>query len=135
MEIRGRVISLSNGVAKVCIVKENTTCGECSACPAKMGIRDVVSAEAVKGVLVGDVVVLKDNRSWFVKNNIMLVIAAFVLGVMITEAISAAASFNAYRKEIDLLGGCIAAIIEAIIARFLKPKYYFRIELIKGEKG
>ena len=132
MKIRGKVVSVSGDVAEVCIIRENAACESCSACPKKMGVRDSTRVAAVGGVQVGQVVVLRDNINWFFKNRIMLVLVAFVLGIILTEATSAIVSFGTYRGGMDLLAGGILTFIVLVVSWFKKPRYLFRIEQIEG---
>ena len=97
MQIRGKVLSISGDVAEVCIIRENTACGSCSTCLKKMGVRDITKVAAVKGIQIGQEVVLRDNISWLIKNRIMLVVVAFVLGIILTEVTSTIVSFGTYR--------------------------------------
>lgn len=121
-----------DNVAEVCIIKENIACESCFACPKKMGVRDVIKTAAVKGVQVGQEVILCENTNWFIKNRIMFVIIAFVSGIIITETIPKLVSFGAHRGGMDLLGGGILTIVTLIVSWIKKPKYTFRIERIKG---
>lgn len=132
MQIRGKVVSISGDVAEVCIIRENTACGSCSACPKKMGVRDITKVAAIKGIQIGQEVVLRDNINWFFKNRIMLVLVAFVLGIIVTEALSAIVSFGTYRGGIDLLVGGILTLIVLVVSWVKKPRYLFRIEQIEG---
>lgn len=134
MQIRGKVVSITGDVAEVCIIRENTACGSCSTCPKKMGVRDITKVAAVKGIQIGQEVVLRDNISWFIKNRIMLVVVAFVLGIILTEATSAIISFGSYRGSMDLLVGGILTLIVLIVSWVRKPRYLFRIEQIEGGK-
>ncbi|HHT9144158.1 MAG TPA: SoxR reducing system RseC family protein [Candidatus Wunengus sp. YC61] len=127
-------MSISGDVAEVCIIRENTACGSCSTCPKKMGVRDITKVAAVKGIQIGQEVVLRDNISWFIKNRIMLVVVAFVLGIILTEATSASISFGPYRGRMDLLVGGILTLIVLIVSWVRKPRYLFRIEQIEGGK-
>ena len=134
MQIRGKIVSISGDEVAVCIIRENTACGSCSTCPKKMGIRDIVKVAAIKGVQIGQEVVLCDNKNWFVKNNVVVAVIAFVLGMMMAEGISTVISFGQYREEVDLLGGVILTIILLIVSWIKKPGYFLRIERIGGEK-
>lgn len=135
MVMRGRVVSISNGVAKVCIIKERTVCGMCSACPKKTGTNESVDVEAIKGTRVGQEVVIRNNRNWLSRHKTMCALVAFISGVMITEALSVIVPFGAHRKEFDLFGGGVFTIIVAIVSWIFRPRYLLRIELIKGEKA
>ena len=132
MQIRGKVVSISGDVAEVCIIRENTACGSCSTCPKKMGIRDIIKVAVIKGIQAGQEVVLCDNINWFSKNKIMLVLGAFVLGIILTEATSTVVSFGTNRGGTDLLVGGILTAIVLIISWIKKPQYHFRIERIEG---
>ncbi|MDO8140575.1 MAG: SoxR reducing system RseC family protein [Candidatus Brocadiales bacterium] len=132
MQIRGKVVSISGGVAEVCIIRENTACGSCSACPKKMGVRDIIKVAAIKGIQIGQVVVLHDNINWFLKNRIMLVLVAFVLGIILTETVATIISFGTYRGGIDLLVGGVLTLIVIVVSWVKKPRYLFRIEQIEG---
>ncbi len=134
MQIRGKVVSITGDVAEVCIIRENTACGSCSTCPKKMGVRDITKVAAVKGIQIGQEVVLCDNISWFIKNRIMLVVVAFVLGIILTEAASTIVSFGTYRGGMALLAGGTLTLIVLIVSWIRKPRYLFRIEQIEGGK-
>ena len=134
MEIRGKVVSITGEVAEVCIIRENTACGTCSACPKKMGVRDITKVATVKGIQIGQEVVLRDNISWLIKNRIMLVVVAFVLGIILTEVTSTIVSFGTYRGGMALLVGGILTLIVLIVSWIRKPRYLFRIEQIEGGK-
>jgi len=127
MQIRGKVVSISGDVAEVCIIRENTACGNCSTCLKKMGVRDITKVAAIKGIQIGQEVVLRDNINWFFKNRIMLVLVAFVLGIIVTEASSVIVSFGTYRGGIDLLVGGIFTLIVLVVSLVKKPRYLFRI--------
>jgi len=132
MQIRGKVVSISGDVAEVCIIRENTACGSCSTCLKKMGVRDITKVAAIKGIQMGQEVVLRDNITWFLKNRIMLVLVAFVLGIIVTEAAATIISFGTYRGAIDLLVGGILTLIVLVVSWVKKPRYLFRIEQIEG---
>ena len=132
MQIRGKVLSISGDVAEVCIIRENTACGSCSTCLKKMGVRDITKVAAIKGIQMGQEVVLRDNITWFLKNRIMLVLVAFVLGIIVTEATATIISFGTYRGAIDLLVGGILTLIVLVVSWVKKPRYLFRIEQIEG---
>ena len=134
MQIRGKVVSITGNVAEVCIIRENTACGSCSTCLKKMGVRDITKVAAIKGIQIGQEVVLRDNITWFIKNRIMLVVVAFVLGIIVTEAMSFIISFGTYRGGIDLLVGGILTLIVLVVSWVKKPRYLFRIEHIEGGK-
>ena len=127
MQIRGKVVSISGDVAEVCIIRENTACGSCSTCLKKMGVRDITKVAAIKGIQIGQEVVLRDNINWFSKNRIILVVAAFVSGIILTEAASTVISFGSYRGGMDLLVGGILTSIVLIVSWVKKPRYLFRI--------
>src|SRR3989339_235849 len=128
MQIRGKVVSISGDFAEVCIIKENTACGSCSTCLKKMGVRDITKVASVKGIQIGQEVVLRDNINWFSKNRIILVVAAFVSGIILTEAASTVISFGSYRGGMDLLVGGILTSIVLIVSWVKKPRYLFRID-------
>ena len=132
MQIRGKVVSISGDFAEVCIIRENTACGSCSTCLKKMGVRDITKVAAIKGIQMGQEVVLRDNITWFFKNRIMLVLVAFVLGIIVTEAAATIISFGTYRGAIDLLVGGILTLIVLVVSWVKKPRYLFRIEQIEG---
>ena len=127
MQIRGKVVSISGDFAEVCIIRENTACGSCSTCLKKMGVRDITKVAAIKGIQMGQEVVLRDNITWFFKNRIMLVLVAFVLGIIVTEAAATIISFGTYRGAIDLLVGGILTLIVLVVSWVKKPRYLFRI--------
>ena len=132
MQIRGKIISISDDTAEVCIITENAACGSCPTCPKKMGVRDVIKVAAVKDIQVGQEVVLSDTKNWFTKNKIVFVVIAFVLGIILTETMSTIISLSTYRKEVDLLGGSILTIIALVVSWIKRPRYLFRIDLMKG---
>jgi len=125
-------VSISGDFAEVCIIRENTACGSCSTCLKKMGVRDITKVAAIKGIQMGQEVVLRDNITWFLKNRIMLVLVAFVLGIIVTEAAATIISFGTYRGAIDLLVGGILTLIVLVVSWVKKPRYLFRIEQIEG---
>ena len=127
MQIRGKVVSISGDVAEVCIIRENTACGNCSTCLKKMGVRDITKVDAIKGIQIGQEVVLRDNINWFIKNRIMLVVVAFVLGIILTEATSTIVSFGTYRGGMALLAGGMLTLTVLIVSWVRKPRYLFRI--------
>ena len=134
MLIRGKIVSISGDIVEVCIIRENTACVSCSTCPKKMGVRDITKVAAIKGIQIGQEVVLRDNISWFIKNKIMLVVVAFVLGIILTEATSTIVSFGTYRGGMALLVGGILTLIVLIVLWVKKPRYLFKIEQIEGGK-
>jgi len=127
MQIRGKVVSITGNVVEVCIIRENTACGSCSACLKKIGVRDITKVAAIKGIQIGQEVFLRDNISWFVKNRIMLVVVAFVLGIILTEVTSTIVSFGTYRSGIDLFVGGVLTLIVLVVSWVKKPRYLFRI--------
>ena len=132
MIIKGKVLSISDNVALVCIIRENTACGSCSTCPKKMGVQDTVLVAAIKGIQIGEEVLLCENKNWFGKNKIIFAVIAFVLGIMLVEAISLVASLGNYHMKFDLLGGVILTILVFIISWVKRSQYLFRLESIKG---
>lgn len=132
MQIRGKVISISGKVAEVCIIKENTACGSCSACPKKMGMHDVIKVAATERVQVGQEVILCDTRNWLFRNKIVFSVLAFVSGIIVAEFMSMVISFGSRHKEIDVLAGGLAMIIMVIIVWLKRPRYLFRMELREG---
>ncbi|HHT9108143.1 MAG TPA: hypothetical protein ACFYD9_05785 [Candidatus Wunengus sp. YC64] len=120
-------MSISGDVAEVCIIRENTACGSCSTCLKKMGVRDITKVAAIKGIQIGQEVVLRDNINWLSKNRIMLVVAAFVSGIILTEVTSTIISFGSYRGGMDLLVGGILTLMVLIVSWVKKPRYLFRI--------
>jgi hypothetical protein len=134
MQIRGRIISISDKVAEVCIIKENTVCGSCAACPKKMGVRDIIKVAAIDGIQIGQEVVLHETKNWLTKNKIVFSLLAFVSGIILAEFISKVISFGAYHEEIDLLGGGLAMIAMRLVLWVKRPRYLFRIELREGGK-
>lgn len=134
MEIRGKIVSIHGNVAEVCIITENKACGSCSACPKKMGIQDIIRVAAIEGIQVGQEVVVHSNKNWFAKNRWLVIVIAFVLGLIITEAISMVVSFGVHHKNIDILGAGIVTVIVSIIVWMKRPHYLFRIELTRRGK-
>jgi len=120
-------VSITGNVVEVCIIRENTACGSCSTCLKKMGVRDITKVDAIKGIQIGQEVVLRDNINWFIKNRIMLVVVAFVLGIILTEATSTIVSFGTYRGGMALLVGGTLTLIVLIVSWIRKPRYLFRI--------
>jgi hypothetical protein len=127
MQIRGKVVSISGDVAEVCIIRDNTACGSCSTCLKKMGVRDITKVAAVKGIQIGQEVVLRDNINWLSKNRIILVVAAFVSGIILTEVTSTIISFGSSGGGMDLVVGGILTLIVLIVSWVRKPRYLFRI--------
>lgn len=134
MQIRGKIVSVSGDIAEVCVIKENTVCGSCSSCPKKIGVRDVVKVAATKGMLVDNEVVLCENTNWVIKNRIIFVLIAFVLGIIMMEAVSKIFSFGAYSGGVDLLGGGILTIIFLVVLWIKRPRFPFRIERVEGRR-
>ncbi len=133
-QLRGKIVSVSGDIAEVCIDKEDVKCEGCSACPKKMGVQNIVKVHTIKGIQIGQEVVLLDNKNLFMKNKIMFVVIAFISGIIVTEVITSTMAFNIYKKEVDILGGCISMFIMFLVLWIKRPKYLFRIKLIKGEK-
>lgn len=133
MQLRGKIISISCGVAEVCIIREKTACENCSACPKKIGIHDSITVAAINGIQIGQEVVLRDARNWFTKNKMVSVLLAFVLGIILTDAISSVVSFGHYRTEIDLFSGGLITIITVLVLWIKRPRYLFKIAL--AERG
>ena len=127
MQILGKVVSISGDVAEVCIIRDNTACGSCSTCLKKMGVRDITKVAAVKGIQIGQEVVLRDNINWLSKNRIILVVAAFVSGIILTEVTSTIISFGSSGGGMDLVVGGILTLIVLIVSWVRKPRYLFRI--------
>jgi hypothetical protein len=134
MRLSGKIVAISGNEADVCLIEEKKVCESCSTCPKKMGVHDVIKVASIKGILIGQEIVLCDTISWFTKNRILLVVSAFVFGIIIAEAIATNIPFGAYRRAIDFtIGGMFAAVIYAI-SWFKKPKYLFRIEQISEKQ-
>lgn len=127
MQIRGKILSISGDVAEICIIRENTACGSCSDCSKKMGVGDIMKVAVINGIQIGQVVVLRRNINWFFKNRIMLVLIAFVLGIIVTETAAAIISFDTYRGGIGMIVGGIFTLIVIVVLLVKKPKYLFRI--------
>lgn len=134
MQIRGKIISISDNVAAVCVIEEKTACGSCSACPKKMGIQDIINVAAINGIQTGQEVVLHDTKNWFTKNKIVFILLAFVSGIIVTELLSKIILFGAYHKQIDLSGGGLTMAIMLVVLWVRRPRYLFRIELMEGGK-
>lgn len=132
MEIRGAVVSIIGGVADICVIKEKVECGNCSACPKKAGVGDVVKVSAIKGLRVGQTVLLIDAKNWFMRNKIALILIAFVLGVIMSESVSLIAPFGVYRNEMDMFGGCLLTTIVLVVLWMKRSRYPFRIAKIEG---
>lgn len=131
MQIRGRVVSISENVAEVCILREHTTCGSCSACPKKMGVSDITRVAVIEGIQIGQAVILRDNIPWLSKHRALVILAAFILGIGATEAVSAVAPLGSFRGKLGLLAGGMLTLIALIISWVKKPRYLFRIEHIQ----
>lgn len=128
MRLSGKIVAISDNEADVCLIEEKKACESCSTCPKKMGVHDVIKVASVKGIHIGQEIVLCDTISWFTKNRILLAVCAFVCGIIIAEAIATIISFGAYRRAIDFtIGGILAAAVYSV-SWFKKPKYLFRIE-------
>lgn len=132
MEIRGVVVSIFDGVAEVCVIKEKAACGNCSACPKKAGVSDVIKVAAIEGLGVGQKVVILDAKNWFTRNKIVLILIAFVLGVIISELMSLIAPFGVYRNDVDVFGGCLLTTIVLAVLWMKRSRYPFRIARIEG---
>ena len=127
MEVRGKVVSVSGNVAEVCILKENVSCGDCSACFKKMGSLESIIVAAIPGLQAGQEILLCDSKSWLAKNKIVFAVFAFVLGVVAVEGLSVIVSFGGQRQGVDLLGGAIASAIVFIVLWVKKPRYLLKI--------
>jgi len=134
MNIRGKVVSISKSYAEVCILENDTTCGSCTACPKKQVLRETIKVAPIKGIHIGQEVVLQENKNWLNKNKIVTAVLGFIAGVIIAEAISLTISYGVYRTKIDMLAGCLMIIISLIVARFTRRNFRFRIKLIKRGK-
>lgn len=135
MQLRGKVLSISGDVAEICIINTgDVKCGSCFACPQKMGVQNTVKVPVIKGIQIGQEVILLDNKDLFTKNKILCMVVAFVLGVITTEVVTSAVALDIYKKEMDILGGGISAFIMLVMLWIKMPKYRFRIKLINGEK-
>lgn len=135
MQIRGKIISISDNVAEVCVIRENTACGSCSACPKKMGIQDIIKVATIAGIQIGQEVVLHDTKNWFTKNKVVFALLAFVSGTIVTELLSKIVSFGAYHKQVDLSGGGLTMVIMSVVLWVRRPRYLFRINRIKLREG
>ncbi|HJW85639.1 MAG TPA: SoxR reducing system RseC family protein [Candidatus Brocadiaceae bacterium] len=132
MEIRGTVVSVFHGTAEVCVIKEMAECGDCSACPTKAGVRDVMKVAVTGGLQVGQKVVLRDTKNWFVRNKITLTLIAFVAGVIMSELMSLVTPFGVYRNDADIFGGCLLTTFVLAVLWMKRPRYPFRITRIEG---
>jgi hypothetical protein len=131
MEIRGNVLSVSGNVAEVCIInRERKACENCSACPQETGTQDSIRVAAVPGIRTGQEVILQSNKNWFIRNKILLIVIAFVLGMVITEAIGKLVSFGTYSRNITMAGGITASVIVSCIVWIKRPQYLFKIKLV-----
>ncbi|CAG0943009.1 hypothetical protein BROC_02093 [Candidatus Brocadiaceae bacterium] len=135
MQIRGKIISISDNVAEVCIIRENTACGSCSACPKKIGIRDIIKVATIAGIQIGQEVVLHDTKNWFTKNKIVFALLAFVSGTIMTELLSKIISFGAYHIQVGLFGGGLTMVMMMVVLCVRRPRYLFKINRIKLEEG
>ncbi len=134
MRLSGKIVAISGNEAEVCLREEKKACESCSTCPKKLGVYDVIKVASVKGIFMGQEIVLCDTISWFTKNRILLVVSAFIFGIIIAEAIATIIPFGAYRRAIDFtIGGILAAGVYSILW-FIKPKYLFRIEQISEKQ-
>ncbi len=133
IQIRGKILSVSGGIAEVCIIKKHGTCESCSTCPKKTGIQDVVKVRTIQGIQVGQEVVLLSKRNLFTRNKIMLAVIAFVFGIIMTEIIASTAALTFYRTEVDILGGCISMFLLLLIVWMKSPKDLYTIQLIEGK--
>ena len=132
MEIRGTVVSIFHGIADICVIKEKAACGDCSACPTKSGVSDVMKVAAIEGLQVGQRVVLRDAKNWFMRNKITLILIAFVAGVIMSELMSLIAPFGVYRNDADVFGGCLLTTIVLAVLWMKRSRYPFRIARIEG---
>lgn len=114
------------------MIKEKAVCGDCTACPAKAGVSDVMKVAVTGGLQVGQKVVLHDTKNWFVRNKITLTLIAFVVGVIISELMSLITPFGVYRNDADVFGGCLLTTIVLTVLWMKRPRYPFRITRIEG---
>ena len=126
------MVSIFDGVAEVCVIQEKAVCGDCSACPTKAGVSDVMKVAVVGGLQVGQKVVLRDTKNWFVRNKITLTLIAFVAGVIMSELMSLITPFGVCKNDADLFGGCLLATIVLAVLWIKRPRYPFRIAGIEG---
>ncbi len=134
MRLSGKIVAISGNEADVCLIEEKKICESCSTCPKKTGVHNVIKVASIKGILIGQEIVLCDTISWFAKNRILLAVVAFIFGIIIAEAIAAILPFGAYRKMIDFtIGGILAAGV-FFISWLKKPKYLFKIEQISEKQ-
>ena len=132
MEIRGNVVSIFHGIADICVIKEKAVCGDCTACPAKAGVSDVMKVAVTEGLQVGQRVVLHDTKNWFVRNKITFTLIAFVVGVIMSELMSLIIPFGVYRNDADVFGGCLLTMIVLAVLWMKRSRYPFRIARIEG---
>ncbi len=114
------------------MIKEKAACGDCSACPTKSGVNGVMKVAVIGGLQVGQKVVLRDTKNWFVRNKITLILIAFVVGVIISELLSLIVPFGVYRNDADVFGGCLLTTIVLAVLWMKRPRYPFRIARIEG---
>lgn len=129
----GRIVSVSEECAEVCIVDTQGACSNCSSCPKKTGTKDIIKVAALNNVKVGQLVILRDNRNWINKNKIISSIGGFIFGVILSEVFSKITAFRTYRSEYDFIGGGIMVVIMIILIKITKPNYCLRMEMY-GEK-
>ncbi|GJQ48103.1 hypothetical protein KsCSTR_32240 [Candidatus Kuenenia stuttgartiensis] len=129
----GRIVSLSEECAEVCIVDTQSACSNCSSCPKKTGTKDIIKVAGLNKVKAGQLVILRDNRNWINKNKIISLIGGFIFGVILSEVFSKIIVFRTYRSEYDFIGGGIMVVIMIILIKITKPNYCLRMELY-GEK-
>lgn len=132
-QMTGKIVSLSEECAEVCIVETEKSCGNCSACPVKNRPEDIIKVSPVKNAKIGQFVFLHDDRNWINKNKATALIGGFISGVIIAEALSKIVSFGAYRPEYDFIGGGIMVVIMMFLIKATKPNYFFRMELTGEE--
>lgn len=114
------------------MIKEKAVCGDCTACPAKAGVSDVMKVAVTVGLQVGQRVVLHDTKNWFVRNKITFTLIAFVVGVIMSELMSLIMPFGVYRNDADVFGGCLLTTIVLTVLWMKRPRYLFRITRIEG---
>lgn len=133
MPIKGRVVSVHNGVAEVCIIREAGTCGTCATCPKKIVMQGVIKVASIKGVRPGKCVILSTNATWFRKHWIILTVTAFICGILIAEGISALMPLATFEERYVILGGIVFSMIVLFISLLKKPRYPLKIE--RTEEG
>ncbi|MGQ3685887.1 MAG: hypothetical protein ACUBOA_12910 [Candidatus Loosdrechtia sp.] len=134
MKIRGKVTAVSGNVAGVCIIRETKGCESCSACPKKADTGDSILVASVPGIMIGQEVILKTNKNWFIRNKILFIVIAFVLGMILAEAIGKFLSSGVFSRNSTMAGGIIAVAIALCIIWMKRPQYLFTIESIeRGE--